>query len=199
MSGRPTKETDDRGRFDDESPSISGGYRSDPRQSTHDSASSRGRAVESRELSALTSFWKAAARGRLFGFCARTFDVPTLIQRSRYLEVPHPLISLARYGKGDVIDLRDVLMFDNARCGAVMPRSLSAFCRRFGIDVEDALTGADIAAVREGRWADVVSHVRADVLKTARLAARLGLFALSVDARERPARAIASEADVSGL
>jgi hypothetical protein len=103
--------------------------------------------------------------------------VPTLIQRSRYLNVPHPFISLARFGRGDVIDLRDVLTFDDARYDAIMPRSLTAFCRRFGIDVADPLTGADIAdAVKQGRWGDVASHVRADVLKTKLLAARLGFF-----------------------
>ena len=61
-----------------------------------------------------------------------SFDVPTLIQRSRYRRAASS-ISLARFGKGDVVDqLRDVLTFDDAQYDAVMPRSLSAFCRRFG-------------------------------------------------------------------
>jgi DNA polymerase III epsilon subunit-like protein len=133
--------------------------------------------TESLEREALTTFWKALERRRLVGFNARSFDVPTLIQRSRYLDVRHPYISLARFGKGDVTDLRDLLTFDDARYEAIMPKSLSAFCRRFGIDVPDALTGADVAAaVKDGRWGDVEGHVRADVLKTALLASRLGYF-----------------------
>ena len=65
----------------------------------------------------------------------------------------------------------------SARYDAIMPRSLTAFCRRFGIDVPDPLTGADIAlAVKEARWGDVEAHQRADVTTTALLAERLGCF-----------------------
>jgi len=106
------------------------------------------------------------------GFYNRTnFGGPLLLRepgrvRGRYadsavtlLEVPHPSISLARYGRGDVIDLPDVLTFDDARYEAIMPRSLSAFCRRFGADVLDPFSSSDIAAaVREDRWADVEHH-----------------------------------------
>jgi len=45
---RATKTTDDFGRFDDES--RFGGYRGHPQQRTPDSASSRGRAIQGREL-----------------------------------------------------------------------------------------------------------------------------------------------------
>jgi hypothetical protein len=139
--------------------------------------------TEAAERDALDAFWIVAKGKRLVGFYARSFDVPTLIQRSRYLSVPHPSISLARFDRGDVIDLRDILTFDDARYDAIMPRSLTAFCRRFGIDVADPLTGADIAeAVKLGRWGDVASHVRADVLKTKLLAERLGYFKRTVAA-----------------
>jgi predicted 3'-5' exonuclease similar to PolB exonuclease domain len=97
-------------------------------------------ADETAEREALAAFWALADGRRLVGFYARSFDVPTLIQRSRYLDVPHPYVSLARYGKGDVIDLRDILTFDDARYEAIMPRSLTAFCERFGIRVPDQLT-----------------------------------------------------------
>jgi DNA polymerase III epsilon subunit-like protein len=134
-------------------------------------------ADEDAERDALAEFWRITEGRRLVGFYARSFDVPTLIQRSRYLGVRYPFISLARFGRGDVIDLRDILTFDDARYDAIMPRSLTAFCRRFGIDVSDPFTGADIAdAVKQGRWADVAVHVRADVLKTGLLAERLGYF-----------------------
>ncbi len=132
---------------------------------------------EQQEREALETFWAIAKGRRLVGFAARSFDVPTLIQRSRYLGVHAPDISLGRYGRGDVTDLRGVLTFDDARYEAIMPRSLTAFCKRFGIEVDDPLTGADIAqAVAEERWADVERHVMADVHKTALLAAKLGCY-----------------------
>jgi hypothetical protein len=49
---------------------------------------------EVEEHHALTCFWNDALGRRLVGFCARTFDAPTLIQRSRLLQVSnlrHPL------------------------------------------------------------------------------------------------------------
>jgi hypothetical protein len=55
---------------------------------------------------------------------------------------------------------------------------LDFYAKRFGFEAPaDALTGKDIGqAVTDGRWGDVQQHVRADVIKTAQLAARLGWF-----------------------
>jgi hypothetical protein len=133
---------------------------------------------DAEERRALETFWHLAERRKLVGFCIRNFDAPTLVQRSRYLNVPHPTISLARWGRGDCLDLRDQLTFDDSRYEAVMSRSLTMFCKRFGLDVpEDPLTGADMAAaVQAGNWEAVTAHVLADVQKTAALAARLGHF-----------------------
>lgn len=135
--------------------------------------------TETDEADALKEFWGYVRRERaqLIGFCARTFDLPTLIQRSRLLGVKHPSVNLSRYGKGDVTDLRDLLTFDDARYEALMPRSLKAFCRRFGIAVEDEINGAEIPAlVAAGEWASVEAHVVSDVRLTVALAERLGVI-----------------------
>jgi hypothetical protein len=114
-------------------------------------------------------------RHTLIGFCIRRFDVPTLLARARYLHVKLPWISLKRWDNPHVTDLYDVLTFDVQPCTSVMKRSLPSFCRRFGIEVEDAHTGADVAALVEaGDWDGVAAHCRADLQRTALLAARLG-------------------------
>jgi hypothetical protein len=137
--------------------------------------------TEADEKTALAAFWLNRSNGgyprRLVGFCSRTFDVPTLIQRSRLLGVPHPDLSLAKFGRGDVTDLREILTFDDARYEALMPRSLDAFCKRFGIVVEDDWTGADVPTlIREGNWDGVMAHCRADLERTRKMAERLGVF-----------------------
>lgn len=133
--------------------------------------------TEADEKAALASFWLNARGRRLVGFSCRTFDAPTLIQRSRYLGVPYRDLSLAKFGRGDVTDLREILTFDDANYTALMPRSLDAFCKRFGIVVEDDWTGADVAQlVREGNWDGVLAHCRADLQRTRMLAERINVL-----------------------
>ena len=132
--------------------------------------------TEDGERVALHAFW-AALKGAhdLIGFRARTFDVPTLIQRSRLLRVPYPPVSLARFGSGDVTDLYDKLTFDDARYEAIMPRSLKSFAKRFGIPVDDDISGSQIAElVAAGDWDGVRAHVTSDVRLTVALAVELG-------------------------
>lgn len=132
---------------------------------------------EPAEASALCAFWQAARGKKIVGFAARTFDAPTLIQRSRLLKVPHPRIRIDRFGRGDVIDIRDILTFDDARYEAIMPRSLKTFCKRFGITVNDPVDGKDVAAlIAAGAWDDVLGHVTSDVELTAALGHRVGAF-----------------------
>jgi hypothetical protein len=55
-----------------------------------------------------------------------------------------------------------------------MRRTLHAFCRRFGIPVEDTIAGKDVPAlVAAGDWAAVRDHVFSDVSVTLALAQRL--------------------------
>jgi hypothetical protein len=123
-------------------------------------------------------FWRTLGNRSLVGFAVRTFDAPTLMQRSRLLGVVHQELSLARFGKDrHVIDIRDVLTFDDARYEAVMPRSLKTFCRRFGIQVDDPIDGKQIPQlVAEGNWDAVMAHITSDVKLTVQLGQRIGVL-----------------------
>lgn len=134
---------------------------------------------EAEETASLIEFWGQvrANHDEIIGFSARNFDVPTLIQRSRLLNVSYPVISLARWGKGDVTDLRDALTFDDARYEALMPRTLKNFARRFGIPVPDETNGRDVPVlIAAGDWEGVRSHCLSDIDITRQLAIRIGLL-----------------------
>lgn len=121
----------------------------------------------------LKAFWHLATDRFLVGFNCLSFDLPVLLRRSLYLGVPAPRIQIDRFKHPMVTDLMDELSFG----GKLRLRGLSFFCRRFGIDIDDPITGADIAlAVKEGRWDDIAHHVEADVKKTAALATKLGFW-----------------------
>lgn len=117
-------------------------------------------------------------RPTIVGFCVRRFDVPVILQRARYLGVKMPRISLKRWDNPHITDIYDLLTFDDQPCTSVMRRTLSSFCRRFGVEVpEDASSGNDIAAmVAAGDWSGVAAHCEADMHKTAALARRVGVL-----------------------
>ena len=125
------------------------------------------------EADMLRAFWAVAKDRHFVGFNCLGFDLPVLLRRSLYLGIPTPNLAIDKYRHAGITDLQMVLSFN----GALKVHGLSFYTRRFGFDVPDQLTGADIAtAVDEGRWADVDAHVRADVQKTALLAAKCGCF-----------------------
>jgi hypothetical protein len=137
---------------------------------------------EAAEAEALTAFWCTylrEQRPRLVGYRCRLFDLPFLIQRSRYLDVPAPAVNMDKYRGADITDLYELLTFGDAYGTTwVMRRTLDAFCKRFGLDVPaDPNSGKDIAALVEaGAWPAVANHCRCDVIKTRALAERLGLM-----------------------
>ena len=125
------------------------------------------------EADILRTFWGVAGDRHLVGFNCLGFDLPVLLRRSLYLGIKAPRIAIDRFKHPQVTDLMQVLSFN----GTLRLRGLSFYAKRFGFDIADTLTGADIAqAVTEGRWSDVEAHVRADVRKTALLAEKLGYF-----------------------
>lgn len=126
----------------------------------------------------LKSFWVLAADRHLVGFNCLAFDLPVLMRRSLYLGVDDPYIQIDKFKHPQVTDLMKVLDYN----GAIKSRGLSFYAKRFGIASDpDVLTGADIAqAVVDSRWADIEAHVKADVQKTAQIAAKLGAFNLSL-------------------
>jgi len=144
------------------------------------------------EVAALEQVWRTYRdrSRRLVTFAGAGFDVPTLIQRSRFLHVPTPPIDQRKYGNRDQIDLYRELTFDDSQRTFVIRRTLGNFCRLFSLDVpDDPHSGADIARlVDEGDWDAIAHHVRVDVVKTVALAQRLGYLGPPVSA------AVAAEA-----
>jgi hypothetical protein len=137
---------------------------------------------EADEREAIRLFWAQQQGRKLIGFRCREFDLPMLIQRSRYLGLTPPDIDLGRYSRsGRVVDLFDLLTFQDSQRTFAMRRTLHSFCRRFGIPVSDNTTGADIAAlVAAEQWGDVAAHCASDVRLTKALAERLGVLVVKV-------------------
>jgi predicted PolB exonuclease-like 3'-5' exonuclease len=125
------------------------------------------------EAQILADFWRTVGDRHIVGFNCLAFDLPVLLRRSLYLGVRAPRLQIDRFKHPHVTDLSDELSYG----GKLRLRSLSFYCKRFGISVPDTMTGADIGqAVAEGRWDDVRAHVVADIKKTAALANKLGFF-----------------------
>lgn len=136
------------------------------------------------ERDALLSFWSIAKQRTIVGFNIKGFDLKFMIQRSRYLGVPYPDLDLGKYTRRGIVDLFSELTFnDGTYDQGAMRRTLQAFCRRFGIPVEDQTTGKDIAAlVAKNDWVGVTAHLRSDIILTVSLARRLGAIQAQPDA-----------------
>jgi predicted PolB exonuclease-like 3'-5' exonuclease len=123
----------------------------------------------------LIDLWDYLTRDRhpvLVGFNMIGFDLPVLIRRSQYLGVVYPRMVLDRYRTP-----HEDLMLKLTWNGLVKARSLKFYAKRFGIPVEDEVSGADIAGLVEaGDWDKVISHVTSDVRLTAALAERIGVL-----------------------
>lgn len=130
--------------------------------------------TEDHEREMLCTFWDGVTLHReLVGFNCLGYDLPLLLRRSLYLGIPTPPLALGKYRHPGITDLMQLLSYD----GLVRARSLSFYCRRFGIDVPDETTGADIAAlVVADDWMAVARHCEADVRKTYQLAQRVGIL-----------------------
>lgn len=133
---------------------------------------------ENFEYSALREFWEDCRHRTIVGFNIKGFDLKFMIQRSRYLGIPYPLLDLGKYTRKGIIDLFSELTFnDGTYDQGAMRRTLHAFCRRFGIPVGDALSGAEIPAlVAAGEWEQVKAHVTSDVELEVALAIKLGVI-----------------------
>lgn len=133
------------------------------------------------ERHAIKAFWRAAQNRTLIGFNCKSFDLRYLIQRSRYLDIPHPWVDLGRYSSKGVTDLYLELTFADPYTEGAMRRTLKHFCKRFGIPVADEIEGKDIAdLVNLGDWAAVEAHCVSDVALTVALARRLRFVAPAV-------------------
>jgi predicted PolB exonuclease-like 3'-5' exonuclease len=141
--------------------------------------------TEDDERLGITGFWAAYKAEdkhapRLCGFNAYAFDLPFLIQRSRYLGIAVPPVDRRKYDNRDLVDLFQLLTFDNQQgVTSIMPRSLKSFCRRFGIEMDDTQTaGKDISSlIAADNWHAVECHCARDVAATYQLAKRMGVLA----------------------
>lgn len=133
--------------------------------------------TEDEERVALGSFWNACRHRSIVGFTCKSFDLPFMVQRSRYLGIHYPWLDLGKYTRKGVIDLYLDLTFNEGSYDrGVMRRTLKAFCKRFGIPVTDPIDGKEIAAlVDAGEWEKVAAHCKADVELTVALAHKLGI------------------------
>lgn len=130
------------------------------------------------EAEMVDGFWRFVRSvqrdgGVLVGFNCLSFDLPILLRRSLYLEVPPAPVALDKYRHDGVIDVAHELTFG----GRMTWRSLAFYCKRFGIAFDDSVAGEQIAQlVASGRWDAIAAHCEADVAATAALAQRIGLI-----------------------
>lgn len=134
---------------------------------------------ETEEAALLTRFFAESRDATLVGYNILDFDVPLILRRALYLNVPAPLLSVNRYRHDRIVDLMQVLSYD----GKVTYRSLDFYVRRFGLAVpDDPHTGADVQALLSlGDWVNIKRHCAADVIKEWRLAERLGVVETPAD------------------
>lgn len=135
-------------------------------------------ATEGAERDALREFWglvvdpSNGAVTPLLGFNSRSFDLPLMLTRSLFLGVKAPVLNLDRW-RSPHPDLMMALTHN----GALKPHKLSWYGRRFGLQVDDAFSGAEIAQLVESQnWDAVAKHNEADVRLTMGIAERIGLI-----------------------
>lgn len=138
---------------------------------------------EERESWVLDMFWRASRGKTIVGFNIKAFDLRFLIRRSQLLGIKHPDLDLGKYAKKGIVDLYlDLTFGDGLYDKGAMRRSLKAFCKRFGIPVNDDINGADVPKLVEtGDWEKVLAHVRSDVEMTVALARKLGVVRQAVE------------------
>lgn len=125
------------------------------------------------ERDMLEGFWHDTAGCNYIGFNILGFDLPVLMRRSLYLGLNYFRQTPVDRYKTPHSDLMEILSFN----GKLKYRGLDFYCRRFGIAIADETSGADIdALVKADDWVGVEAHCRADVVKTALLARRIGVL-----------------------
>lgn len=118
--------------------------------------------TEDDERRRLAQFWTwyDNCHDEMIGFNLLSFDLPTIIMRSWLLGVKPSLTEVSRYRPGRIVDLRMRLGFGDP----FAPGSCDWWCKRFGITVEDAHSGADVAALYAAKdYTAILAHCDADL------------------------------------
>jgi DNA polymerase elongation subunit (family B) len=110
---------------------------------------------------------------RIVTFNGHKFDLPVLMRRAMYLDVPFPILNVDRY-RSEHIDLWQKLSFN----GVISAHSLKFYAKRLGIGTLDKVDGSQISALVKAdtpeSWQAIHDHVLSDVGLTHALAMRLG-------------------------
>lgn len=115
----------------------------------------------------------SATDGVCIGYNSLKFDLPVVMRRSLYLDLPMPDVNLDRY-RTPHVDLWQKLSLN----GTLTAHSLSWYAKRLGwTDLVKPLSGADEAQVfTSGRWDELKASVLHDLEATRRLAQKMGVL-----------------------
>lgn len=134
--------------------------------------------TEAREAEVLREFWALTVDPTgyvvpLVGFNSRSFDLPLMLTRSMFLGVRAPILNLDRWRSPHP----DVMLALTHNGAINKPHKLAWYGRRFGLNVDDAFSGKEIAGlIEDGNWDAVKKHNEADVLLTKGIAERIGIL-----------------------
>lgn len=131
---------------------------------------------ESGERVMLEMIWQTVTLTRpMVGYGLTWFDAGVLVRRSQLLGVlvPSWVYRQGKYRHDAIIELADRLTL-NGMIEQKKGRTLEYHCKRFGIHVDDPVTGKDIASLWEaGDLQAITSHVTGDIDRIRQLAERL--------------------------
>lgn len=144
------------------------------------------------EAAGLNVVWSLLSKTRpMVGYGLTWFDAGVLVRRSQLLGVliPSWIYTQGKYRHDCIVELSDYLTL-NGMIEQKKGRTLDYHCRRFGIYVEDAISGKDVGkAWADERYDTVRLHLEADIRRIRQLAERLKVIPST------PAEADACEAD----
>lgn len=137
--------------------------------------------TEMAEAELLRDFWGMVVDANgyveaLAGFNSRVYDLPLLLIRSMLLGVKAPALNLDRWRSPHPDIMRELSLNEAVR----FPKgqgSLRWFAKRFGLPMDDAFSGAEIAQLVESdNWDAIESHCAWDVRTCKAIAQRIGLI-----------------------
>lgn len=134
------------------------------------------------EATMLAEFWRLVvdpSTGHvmpLIGFNSRAFDLPLLMVRSMLLGVKAPILDVSRW-RSPHPDIMRSLSHDEALSFPKGMGTLRWFAKRFGLPLDDAFSGAEVAGLVESdNWDAIKAHCEWDVRTCKAIAERIGVI-----------------------